>query len=93
VAALRNAFAAAVEAKVDLSPLQNAKMVLLEPARSNSDGVLNLKGKFECDVFHAAESTKPNRVEFALEYVMEASKWKLFGITVHILRQEKPPAQ
>jgi hypothetical protein len=93
VAALRNAFSAAIQAKVDLSPTQGAKMTLTEPVRINSDGVLNLKGAFDCDVFQAGQPTKPNRVQFALEYVMEASKWKLFGITVHILREEKPPDQ
>jgi hypothetical protein len=93
VAALRNAFDAAVQAKVDLSPIKTAKMTLLEPARINSDGVLNFKGDFDCAVFQAGEPDKPSRVQFALEYALEASKWKLFGITVHILRLDKRPEQ
>jgi hypothetical protein len=92
-AALRNAFDAAVRAKVDLSPIKGAKMELREPARINSDGVLLVNGSFDCAVFHATEPDKPNKLQFMLEYVMEASKWKLFGITVHILRIEKQPRQ
>jgi len=92
-AALRNAFEAAVRAKVDLSPIKGAKMKLRESARINSDGVLNVSGSFDCPVFHADQPDKPNTLHFALEYFMEASKWKLFGITVKILREEKRPEE
>lgn len=92
-AALHNAFAAAVEAKVDLSPITGRKMILSEPARVNSDGVLNLKGTFDATVSQASVPGSPRKLEFALEYVREAAQWKLFGITVHIRTTEKTPVQ
>jgi hypothetical protein len=92
-AALRTAFAAAVQAKVDLSPIKGAKMILSEPPRINSDGVLNVNGAFDCAVFQASEPDKPRRLNFMLEYVLEASKWKLFGLTVHIIGTDKTPGK
>ena len=91
ITALRTAFAAAVEAKVDLAPIKGKKMILSEPARVNSDGVLNLSGTFDAVVFQATMPGSPRKLEFALEYVHEAAQWKLFGITVHILSTEKTP--
>ena len=92
-AALRNAFAAAIETKVDLSPIKGKKLILSEPARVNSDGVLNLNGTFDTPVHQASAPGQPRKLEFMLEYVHEAAKWKLFGLTVHILTTEKVPAQ
>ena len=90
--AFHNAFAAAIEAKVDLSPIRGKKMILSEPARVNSDGVLNLNGTFDATVYQASAPGQPRKLEFALEYVREAARWKLFGITVHILTTGKTPA-
>lgn len=84
-AALRNAFGAAVEAKVDLSPIKGKKLLLTEPARVNSDGVLNVSGTFDAIVSQGSMPGSPRKVEFALEYVREASRWKLFGLTVHVV--------
>ena len=92
-AALRNAFAAAIAAKVDLSLVRDAKMILDEPARINSDGVLNFKGAFACAVFQRGQYDKPCKLQFALEYVMEATKWKLFGITINVIGVGKPPGE
>lgn len=92
-AALHNAFTAAVEAKVDLSPIKGKKIILTESARVNSDGVLNLNGVFDATVYQANMPGSPRRLEFALEYVREAAQWKLFGITVHILAMEKVAAK
>jgi hypothetical protein len=91
-AALHNAFAAAVEAKVDLTPITGKKLILSQPARVNSDGVLNLSGTFDAAVFQASMPGNPRKLEFALEYVHEAAQWKLFGLTVHIVAAEKQPA-
>jgi len=88
-AALRNAFAAAVEAKVDLSPIKGTKMLLSEPARVNSDGVLSVNGTFDANVIQASMPGEPRRLEFGLEFVREAAKWKLFGITVHVVAPRK----
>ena len=90
-AALHNAFAAAVEAKVDISPIRGKKMILSEPARVNSDGVLVLNGTFDATVFQASIPGLPRRVEFLLEYVREGTQWKLFGLTVNILAADKKP--
>jgi hypothetical protein len=91
IAALRNAFAAAIAAKVDLSPIKGRKMILSTPARVNSDGILNLNGTFDTPVYQASVPGQPRKLEFALEYVNEAGKWKLFGLTVHILTAGQAP--
>lgn len=92
-AAFRNAFTAAVEAKIDLSPIKGAKILLSEPARVTSDGVLNVNGTFDATVFQASMPGSPRKLEFTLEYVREASKWKLFGITVHVVTAAKAAAR
>ena len=89
IAAFRKAFAAAIDAKVDISPIRGKKMILSEPARVNSDGVLILNGTFDAPVFQASIPGSPRRVVFMLEYVREAAQWKLFGLTVNILAPEK----
>lgn len=91
-AALQNAFAPAVEAKVDLTPIKGTKMLLSEPARVNSDGVLNLKGTFDATVYQASVPGRPRKLDFSLEYVCEASQWKLFGLTVNVITPDKQPA-
>ena len=83
--ALRRAFDAAIQAKIDISPLKGTKMILSEPARINSDGVLRLTGTFDCVVTQGAEPKLPRKLDFLLEYVFESSRWKLFGITVNLL--------
>ena len=90
-AALHNAFAAAVEARVDISPIRGKKMILAEPARVSSDGVLILNGTFDANVVQASMPGRPRKVQFMLEYVSEAGRWKLFGLTVNILAVDKKP--
>jgi hypothetical protein len=92
-AALRNAFAAAIEAKVDLSPIKGKKIILSEPARVNSDGVLNVNGTFDSPVYQANMPGQNRKVEFGLEYVREAAQWKLFGLTVRIIAADTAPAK
>lgn len=89
IAALHKAFEAAIEAKVDISPIRGKKMILSEPARVNSDGVLVLNGTFDATVIQASMPGVPRRVVFLLEYVHEASQWRLFGLTVNILAVPK----
>jgi hypothetical protein len=84
-AALRNAFDAAVRAQVDLSPIRGSRMILTEPARINSDGVLRMAGTFDCLVKQGGPSGIPRKLDFMLEYVFESSTWKLFGITVNLV--------
>jgi hypothetical protein len=88
-AALRRAFSAAALAKVDLTPVTGRKLILREPARVNSDGVLNVAGSFDCNVFQRGRPTDPCALIFSLEFVNEASAWKLFGITVNIVSRKK----
>ncbi len=90
--ALRTAFASHLLARVDLTPIRGKKMILSEPARVNSDGVLNFGGTFDAILDQASAPRSPRKVEFSLEYVREAAHWKLFGITVQILTLEKTPA-
>ncbi len=91
IGALRTAFASHVEAKVDLSPIRGKKMILTSPPRVNSDGVLNLYGTFEADVFQPSAPARPRRVGFKLEYVREAGWWKLMGLTVNLFTVEPSP--
>ena len=88
IAALRKAFEAAIAAKVDISPIREKKIILSEPARVNSDGVLILNGTFDAAVFQASLPGSPRRAVFMLEYVREAARWKLFGLTVNIVAPE-----
>ena len=67
------------------------KMILSSPARMNSDGVLNLRGTFDANVFQASAPGRPRRVEVRLEYVREAAWWKLMGLTVNVFVAEQPP--
>ena len=83
--ALHRAFEAAVVAKIDISPLKGTKMILSEPARINSDGILRLAGTFDCVVTQGGDAKLPRKLDFLLEYVFESSRWKLFGITVNLL--------
>jgi hypothetical protein len=92
-AALHHAFSAAVEAKVDLSPIKGTKLVLSEPARVNSDGVLSVNGTFDAIVSQASMPDSPRKLDFVLEYVREASRWKLFGLTVHVVAPPKSVAR
>lgn len=89
--ALRTAFAAYIEAKIDLSAIKGRKMILTSPPRVNSDGVLNLTGKFDGEVLQASTPGLSKRVEFRLEYVREAGWWKLMGLTMNIFVAEQPP--
>jgi ribosomal protein S13 len=82
--ALRRAFDAAIQAKIDISALKGARMILSEPARINSEGVLRIAGTFDC-VATQGEAKMPRKLDFMLEYVFESSRWKLFGITVNLL--------
>jgi hypothetical protein len=90
--ALRNAFAAAVEARVDLSPIRGTRLLLSEAARVNSDGVLTVKGTFDASVYQASSPGVPRKLDFSLEYVNEAGQWKLFGLTVNVVARDTPPA-
>jgi len=89
IAALRNAFGAAIEAKVDLSPIKGRKMILSVPPRVTSDGVLSVNGTFDTPVYQGSMEGQPRKLVFALEYVREAATWKLFGITANIIAMNK----
>ena len=89
--AMRTAFAAHIQAKVDLSPIKGKKMILSSPPRLNSDGVLSLNGTFDANVIQASDPDRPRRVEFSLEYVREAGWWKLISLTVNLRIPVQPP--
>jgi hypothetical protein len=88
VEALRANFAPFAEAKVDLTPIKGKPMVLASPAHITSDGVLTLAGTYNEFVFQGGFPPQPRKLKFKLEYVMEGSSWRLFGITVNL---EHPP--
>ncbi len=82
IGALDRAFKPFMDAKVDLSSIKGAKMILDHPANVSTDGILLLKGRFDTFVFAGANPPKPKRMEFKLEFVLEGAKWKVFGISV-----------
>jgi hypothetical protein len=88
VEALRANFGPFVAANVDLTPVLGKKMILTSPAHITSDGVLTLVGYYREFVFQGGFNAQSRRLNFKLEYVMEGSSWRLFGIT---LKLEQPP--
>jgi hypothetical protein len=88
IEALRSNFEPFVQAKVDLTPIKGKPMVLSAPAHITSDGVLTLTGTYKEFVFQGGFPAQPRRMKFKLEYVLEGSSWRLFGITVNL---EHPP--
>jgi hypothetical protein len=89
VEALRANFQPFVEAKVDLTPIKGKPMILTSPAHITSDGVLTLAGTYDNFVFQGGFSAQTRKLRFKLEYVMEGSSWRLFGITLNL---EQPRA-
>jgi hypothetical protein len=84
VEALRSNFEPFVTAKVDLKPIKGKPMTLTTPAHLTSDGVLTLSGTYKDFVFQGGFPAQPRRLRFKLEYVMEGSSWRLFGITLNL---------
>ena len=84
VEALRSNFEPFVKAHVDLTPIKGKPMELTTPAHVTSDGVLTLSGYYKEFVFQGGFPAQPRRLRFKLEYVMEGSSWRLFGITVNL---------
>ena len=89
IEALRSNFGPFVEAKVDLTPIKGKSILLTSPAHITSDGVLTLAGTYKEFVFQGGFGAQPRKMKFKLEYVMEGSSWRLFGITVNL---ENPTA-
>lgn len=85
VGALDRAFRGFIEAKVDLSTITAAKLIFDEAPALNTNAVLNLRGHLDGVVFQKGFPPIPNKLSFNLEFVMEGSKWMLFGITVNLL--------
>ena len=56
------------------------------------DGVLTLSGFYKEFVFQGGFPAQPRRLRFKLEYVMEGSSWRLFGITVNLESPNGPAA-
>lgn len=84
IEALRANFEPFVQAKVDILPIKGKPMTLSTPAHITSDGVLTLSGYYKDFVFQGGFPAQPRRMKFKLEYVMEGSSWRLFGITVNL---------
>ena len=91
--ALSRAFVTHVKAGVDLSPIKGRKMILSDPARINSDGVLLLAGTFDTLLSQGLSPGSLGKLQFSLEYVLENSQWKVFGITVQVFASTPPAPQ
>jgi hypothetical protein len=84
-AALDRSFKPFIDARVDLTPIKGRKITLSEPASINTDGILTLTGRYETLVFVGPPPPTSKKLSFKLEFVLEASKWKVFGITLSLL--------
>jgi hypothetical protein len=82
--ALESSFRPFVDAKVDLTAIKGKKMKLDVPAAVNTEGVLEIKGRYDTFVFAGANPPTPKKLTFKLEFVLEGAKWKLFGISVDL---------
>jgi hypothetical protein len=78
---LREAFQSFIDRKVDISSVKDLDPKLEGTPRIDGSGVLHVRGEFP---------TQPRRTLFAMRFVYEAPRWKLFGIDVSIA---KPPAE
>jgi hypothetical protein len=67
---------------IDLDIVAAKRPISVEEATVDNDGVLTLKGYFD---------TQPNRVNYALEYVMSDGEWKLFNISVRVKAPQQAP--
>ena len=71
---LVDAFKVYRDKKVNLSSIVSAEMDSSNKATIDSDGVLNLRGKFKDD---------ERRIRFDLKFVNEEGDWKMLGINVN----------
>jgi hypothetical protein len=71
---LVDAFKVYRDKKVNLASIVSADMDSSNKATIDSDGVLNLKGKFKDD---------DKRIRFDLKFVNEEGAWKMLGINVN----------
>ena len=72
---LQRAFQAFIDRSVDLSGIAEMEPVFAKPAEVSSDGLLLIAGEYP---------TKPLRVRFALKFMYEVPRWRLFGIDVSL---------
>ena len=72
---LKNAFQPFVDAKVDLSDIQQLQPVFDAKPEINSEGILTVVGHYD---------TKPYRTLFTLRFIYEFPYWKIYGIEVQI---------
>jgi len=72
---LKQAFQPFIDAKVDLSDIQQLQPVFDTPPEITSEGILNIIGHY---------NTKPIRTFFSLKFIYEFPYWKLYGIEVQI---------
>lgn len=74
-AQLERAFAIFLERQVDLAGIKDVPVVLQPPPEITTDGLLLISGEYP---------TRPLKVAFALKYMYEVPRWRLFGIDVSL---------
>lgn len=72
---LQRAFQPFIDKEVDLSNIRGLDAVIDPPPTINTEGLLLINGHY---------STQPYQVHFALKFVYELPRWKLFGIDVNL---------
>jgi hypothetical protein len=84
VGQLKRGFQPFIDAKVDLSGVENLKPVFDPTPEIDTKGILNLKGHYD---------TKPLRADFVLRYIYEFPYWKLFGLSMEMTDTSAKPAE
>jgi hypothetical protein len=74
-AQLERAFGIFLEKQVDLAGIKDVEVVLEPPPQITTDGLLMITGEYP---------TRPLKVAFALKYMYEVPRWRLFGIDVSL---------
>lgn len=74
---LQRAFQPFIDKEVDLGGIRSVEVVIDQPPTINTEGLLLVSGHYP---------TSPYKVFFALKFVYELPRWKLFGIDVNLQR-------
>ncbi len=74
---LERAFQPFITGKIDLSDARDTQPIFDKPPVINTEGILLLEGHYDA---------KPNAIGFSLAYIYESPKWRVFGMSVQILK-------
>jgi hypothetical protein len=77
---LTRAFQGFIDKKVNIAGIRDVEVVFDEPPTLTTEGLLIARGRYP---------TSPYQVQFALKFIYELPKWKLFGLDVRLAAPPK----